>query len=333
MSAVPGCWRRAWFAPVAIGDLAVCRIVWSLVGLWHLASSGMAARIAQADAVRARAGEVPLLSLLALPFGGPEALGRTELSAILVVTLAAGSCAAAGAWTRSSLLVFALGSLTLQAWTYSVAALRHDVALLQWALLLLSLTPCGDALGVDAWRARAAGRARGRAGETAPDAAWVLRLGQALLALAYLSAGASKVLRDPVAWFGGWTLQYDVALQALRTGDAAGRWLAGQHAACVAAAWTVAAIEIGFAFSVLARRTVWPWGLAAIAMHAGAAIFMGVWFPSFPALCAALIPWSALAARARPAPLDAVPALPDAGFRPAPPAARATDAHPAPRTS
>jgi hypothetical protein len=172
------------------------------------------------------------------------------------------------------------------------------MALLEWALFLLAFTPCGAVLSLDAWLAR---RSKGaecpRARDLLPGAAWLARLVHVLLALAYASAAATKVLRGPWEWFSGWTMQYYVSYQTLRHGSTAGRWLMESHGWNVVIAWLVIAFEVGFVLSLWFRRAAWIWAIAATLVHAGAVVFMGVVFPTFPVLCAALIPWCSTAER------------------------------------
>ena len=297
MSSSTGRWNRFWFADQPAGDLAVYRIAWSGVQLACLAGGDLADRIARFSGAGAPGFEpLPMLRLLALPLGGAGALGRVQLEVVLIVTLIAGALSLVGLRTSWSLIVFALGSLLLESWMFSTDSLTHHLALLEWALFLLAFTPCGAVFSVDAWLARRAKNAHDvRASERMPGAAWLARLVHLLLALAYLSAAATKLLRGPAEWFSGWTMQYYVSFFTLRSGSTAGRWLMENHAANVVLAWLVIAFEIGFALSPCFPRVAWVWAVAALLVHAGAAAFMGVVFPSFPVLCAVLIPWCGVA--------------------------------------
>jgi hypothetical protein len=292
-------WDRFWFTALPLGDVAVLRIVWAGALLAYFLWSDLTHSIARFEGPDADGYEpIPLLRFLALPFGGAGALTRGKLEVALVATQVAGALAVAGLRTRWSLLAFAAGSLLLQSWFYSTHPLSHHVALLEWSILLLAFSPCGEVLSVDAWLARRSGRAGGRrAGDLVLGAAWPARTVHALLALAYLSAAATKVLRGPEEWFSGWTLHYYVSFQAIRTDSAVAWWLSERHVWILAIAWVVIAFEVGFALSIFQRRARWIWALACMLVHAGAAVFMGVVFPSFPILCAGLIPWTDAARR------------------------------------
>lgn len=290
-------WDRFWFPPIPLGDLACLRIVWAGAVLAYFLSSDLTHSIARLEGPHAEGFHpLPLLRLLALPLGGAESLTRGKLEIVLVATQVAGALAVLGLRTRWSLLAFAAGSLLLQSWFYSGQPLTHHVALLQWSLVLLAFSRCGEVLSLDAWLARRSKREPGRnPTDLAAEGAWPARAVHALLALAYLSAAATKVLRGPENWFTGWTLHYFVSFHALRSGSEAGLWLAERHAWITAIAWIVVAFEVGFVLSIFQRRARWIWALACAVIHAGAALFMGVVFPSFPVLCACLIPWTTVA--------------------------------------
>jgi hypothetical protein len=287
-------WDRFWFASVPYGDLAVLRIAWATALFAHIALGDLADWISRFEGPHAQDYRpIPLLRLLALPLGGAGAIDHQKLEIALVSTQVAGALAVLGLRTRAALLAFALGSLLLQSWVYSVQDLTHHVALLQWGVLLLAFSPCGAVLSLDARLGR--GLRRPAPGDLAEGAGWPVRTVHALLALAYLSAGASKVLRGPEDWFGGWTLHFYVAFQAARTGSAAGAWLSGHHGLITAIAWAVVAFEIGFVLSLFQRRGLWIWAVACTLIHAGAAGFMEVYFTSFPVLSGCLVRWTDLA--------------------------------------
>jgi hypothetical protein len=284
-------------APATLTELAVCRIAWCAVCLMHLSLSGLATRIDTLATTLPVFEPSLLLSLLSLPFGGPHALTAHELHAILYATQALGVLALAGFGTRVALPLFAIGALLLQSWVTSYGYSFHDIGLMQWGLLLLAFSRCGEALSIDGWIARRAGRARVLS-EPIEGAARPMRTMHVLLALAYLSAGATKILRDPTAWFSGYTLQYYVSFHALRSQSAAGLWLMKHHTLVTAVAWGVVLFETSFILSLWWRSRAWIWVIGSILVHASAYLFMGVLFPSFPVLCATVLPWRLRSAHA-----------------------------------
>lgn len=286
-------WNRFFFASAPLGDLAVSRILWAGTQLVFLFRGDLADRIARCAEPSAPGYEpIPMLRLLALPFGGAGALDRPQLELVYWTTILAGGLCFLGLLTRWSLLVFALGNLLLQAWVYSNGLLSHYIALLQWALFLLAFSPCGAVWSADAWLARRrAGASAPHPFEPRPGAVWPLRLVHVLVGLAYLSAAAGKVLRGPGEWFGGWTLQYYVSFRLIKGDSVLGDWLSERHGWNIAFSWLVIAFQGGFLLSLFHRKAAWLWTVAAFFVHAGATVFMGIVFPVFPVLCAALVPW------------------------------------------
>ncbi len=292
-------WSRTWFAPATAAELAQCRIAWCALFLFHLATSGHAARIEGFDPAATGYAPLPILSLMALPFGGARALGPDGMRAILLVTEVAGVLALVGCATRFTMPLFALGGLFVQAWAYSFGEFGHDISLVLVGLFFLGFTPCATAWSLDAWLDRRRGR---NVAGSAPiaGAAWPIRAMHVLLVLAYLSAGLSKLLRDAGAWFSGYTLQYYVSFFALRNTSEAGLWLMRHHALIAVLACALVLFETSFVLTLWLRRWSGIWLAGSLVVHAGAVVFMGVLFPSFPVLCLTVLPWRrARAAKAR----------------------------------
>jgi hypothetical protein len=202
----------------------------------------------------------------------------------------------------------------------------HDTALLQWGLVLLAFVPCGRAFAIDAWIGRRRYVAPAGPAELLEGAAWPMRTVHVLLVLAYFSAGATKVLRDPLAWFSGSTMQYYVAFHALRSGTSAGLWLMRQPQLLAVVATLVALFEVTFVLTLWWRARAWIWALGAITVHAAAFAFMGIAFPSFPVLCLAVLPVWDRRRRVAPAALAHEPAPAVAGSTARRTAARAARA-------
>jgi hypothetical protein len=283
-------WARAWFAPATGAELALCRIGWCALFLGYLWGSSHTTRMESFDPRSADYAPLPVLSLLTWPIGGARALGPDGLRAILLVTQIAGLLSLVGFVTRLALPVFALGGLIVQAWACSFGEFGHDVSLVLIGLVFLGFSPCAAAWSVDAWLARRSGRGIPSWAPIA-GAAWPLRAMHVLLVLAYVSAGMSKLLRDPSAWFGGYTLQYYVSFFALRSGSPAGLWLMEKHGLITALAWGIVLFETSFVLTLWLRRWSAVWLFGSLAVHAGAVVFMGVLFPSFPVLCLTVLPW------------------------------------------
>lgn len=291
-------WTSFWFAPVAPAQLALCRIAWSAMCLFHLSTSGIQERIEAFDAAAPEYVPLPILSILSVPFGGPHALSAALLRALLYTIQCAGILALAGLGTRFVLPLFALGTLLVQSWAYSSGVISHDISLVQWGLFLLAFTPCGAAWSLDAWRARAKGNST-PAGLPVSGAGWPLRVVHVLLALAYLSAGMTKLARGAEEWFSGYTLQYYLSFHALRSQSEPGLWLMRHHGLMVAGASALILFETSFVLSLWVRRLAWIWAIGSLLVHTGASVCMGVHFPSFPLLALTILPWSSRLERKR----------------------------------
>jgi hypothetical protein len=285
-------WSEWWFVSAAPAELALCRIAWSAVCLAYLWNPALDARIAAFDPTAPAYAPLPILSLLAAPFGGPSQLSAATLHIVLLASRVAGVLALLGLFTRAAVPLLALGGMLVHAWASSFGEFVHDSSLVHWALLVLAFAPCGAAFSIDASIARARGlRERASAFQPIPEVGWVLRLVHVLIALAYLSASATKLARGREEWFSGYTLHYYLSFHALRSQSEWGLWLMRHHVLVVAGSWLVGLFESTFVLSLVFRRWAWLWTVGSVFVHASAFLFMGVLFPSFPALCLVMLPW------------------------------------------
>lgn len=174
------------------------------------------------------------------------------------VTAAAGVLALVGFFTRTSLLVFALGIWTMIAVQYSYADVHHEATLFSIILLCLAFAPSGRSLSVDALlrrrRAAAAGTPEAPDAEWSDMAMWPIRLTHVLLALTYLSTGATKLIDGGLAWMNGYTLQTYLMRDAIPRGFPMGLWLAQHHTLCVLFSIVTILFETFFFLSL-----VFPW--------------------------------------------------------------------------
>jgi hypothetical protein len=139
------------------------------------------------------------------------------------------------------------------------------------ALFYCVWMPVGHALSID----RRAGRV-----SDAPSAmaCLSLRVLQLHLCIVYLASGIEKATGDQ--WRNG-----EALWRALMRGDLGQydfSWLANCPELAQVICWGTLAIEIGYAFLIWPRSTRRAMALAAIGMHAGIAVAMGLW--SFSAL-------------------------------------------------
>lgn len=174
------------------------------------------------------------------------------------VTAVAGVFALIGLFTRTSMFVFAFGIWTMVAVRYSYADVHHEATLYSIILLCLAFAPSGRSLSVDALlrrrRAAAAGAPESAGAEESDMAMWPIRLSHVLLALTYLSTGATKLMDGGLAWMNGYTLQTYLMRDAIPRGFPMGVWLAQQHELCIAFSVFTILFETLFILSL-----VFPW--------------------------------------------------------------------------
>jgi hypothetical protein len=105
-------------------------------------------------------------------------------------------------------------------------------------------------------------------------AAGCLRVMQVHLCVIYLAAGLFKAMGRQ--WWNGEAIWQTVSQPAFHTFDlsalAWGPWIP------TLAGWATLAVEIGYAFLIWPHRTRRAWGLAAIGLHLGVGLFMGLVF-------------------------------------------------------
>lgn len=240
---------------------------------------------------------LPVIEGLLLPFFGG---GRPPLAAIEWIqraAIVAGAFGLAGLFTRPALLLFALGNLLVSGYGYCYQEHHHIEAITIVTLFALGLAPSGEALSLDAWRARRRGRA---IPPHLPDArcGWPLALTRAMFALCYLSAAVCKLGASGLEWANGFTLQRYLLQEGVFWGTASSVWLADRHLLCVALSWAALAVEGLFPLVLWRPRLAGFFVPAAAAMHLGIWITMRAPFWLYLPLYAAFVPWSRALRRA-----------------------------------
>ena len=132
-------------------------------------------------------------------------------------------------------------------------------------LFYLIWIPSGADISLD----RAAGR--GPLGPT-PTARLALRVIQLHLCMVYLAGGLMKASGEQ--WWDGDAIWRSVMLPEYRQLDFG--WLADHPWIAKASGWMVILVEAGYSIFIWPRRTRRLWILAAVAMHLGIALFMGL---------------------------------------------------------
>lgn len=94
------------------------------------------------------------------------------------------------------------------------------------------------------------------------------------LCVIYLAAGLDKAMGRQ--WWNGEAIWQVVSQPAFRTFDLGS--LARHPSIPTLAGWVTLVVEIGYAFLIWPRRTRRAWSIAAIGLHLGVALFMGLVF-------------------------------------------------------
>jgi hypothetical protein len=141
------------------------------------------------------------------------------------------------------------------------------------ALFYCIWMPVGHAWSVDVGAGRAS---------SAPSAAarLSLRVWQVHLCIVYLSSGLLKATGSQ--WWNGEAIWRVLMRSDLNPWQYDFAWLASAPWLTRLACWSTLAVEVGYAFLVWPRRTRKIGALAAISLHLGIAVLMGLW--SFSAL-------------------------------------------------
>ena len=264
-----------------VGDLAIYRILYASIVL--LSEVPVASWLPLAP----KAFFYPPLGPAALFTGTPPASVLLGLNVLLVVFVA---MLIVGWKTTLASVGTGLTLLILKAWAYSLGKIDHDVFMVI-VPLLLAFSGWGRALSIDARH------------RPPPGNAPVAQLPLALLALvvgfAMFTAGWAKITSgwlDPSmhATYGHLAKNYfftgretfagRLALQV----DSGWFWKAGD--------WSAVALEMGFLFGAVHRRSFRVWMAFATLFHLGVLLLFDIPFPTNPLTYAAFVGWTAVPA-------------------------------------
>lgn len=294
-------WRKYWFAPAPLLDLAVARI--AIVGfqLWWVARPAYrAALLARTELSDALYDALPILHALVAPIGWTFRPGAEFLEIVLFLTIVAGALGLIGLFTNAALVLFALGCAFLQSFLYSFGDFHHPEAVLIIALGLLALSPAGGALSVDDLRrrfreAREAGRFIDfdlKRAESA-FAAWPLKVTGWVFVLIYASGAYFKLRNAGLDWANGYTLSYRMMEDALRWDIPLGAWLSAHHGLMVGMSWLTLVFEATFVVAMLVPITRWIYVPLGASFHLGIYYTMGATFQGYVAAYSVFVPWRA----------------------------------------
>ena len=263
-------------------DLAVFRVTVALV----IASSTSAQVAVEWAALPAGARVLPLGVGFVVPHLPitPEIVGGAR-----AVMYAACVTGALGLFSRTSFALLTLSAAYVLLVPQLGGAVFHDHHLL-WFAALLAASPCGDALSVDAWRARRRGEALPQGGAAHGLA---LRVAWGMVGLIYFfpavhklhAMGLDWVLSDNLRNQLWWKWAMDPALiPSLRIDRMP--WLLHTLAGLTLI------FELSFVGLVFFRRTRLLAVVAALAFHAGTHLLMGIDFSVLYACYTVFLPWS-----------------------------------------
>ena len=286
-----------WFGEGSYRDLAIARIV--IIG-GHLLFfyPPLSRQIDRAQAPPDTFSALPALKVLLLPLGEwgirPD---PTLIHAVWIVGILAGIAALAGKYTRLSLFTHAAATTLILAHYLSYGTVHHTRSLLVIALWALAFSPAGRVWSVDDLTQRVSDAvARGRFLRGAPERAfgpmarWPLLLIQWTLALAYFSAGMSKLIYGGLDWFRPSTLTFYLTQDAVRQDAPFGLMLTGFPEFLTAIAVGTVVFELLFFLAVIVPRTAWLFVLMGCGMHVGILLTMGAPFLTWSLLYVAFLP-------------------------------------------
>lgn len=283
-------WVAYWFRPTPLFDLAVFRLAVVAVQIfwlvWHDEYALLMQNAAMPDFLYNPAKVLDILHL------GTDFRPSAEvMTMIFALTLICGVLSFVGWRTQLFMALFALGSLYISAFNYAFHTYHHEAAIIIIALIALAFSPCGEALSLDRLR-----RGTPAGGETSPLAGWPLLLVRWLLALIYLSAFMSKVIkRGPfLEWINGYTLQYYMLQDGLRWNSDLGVYFSQFHELAISLSIISLVFEGTFFLVLFFPRLAWLYIPVGIGFHMGIFLLQRAAFFSFIAIYTAFIPWTVL---------------------------------------
>ncbi len=294
-------WNSYWFRPAPLLDLAILRIVAVGLQLWLMLVPSnilkeLYIRASQPDNLYT---PLPILKILLSPFGWGYRPSLDVLIVLYWITIVAGTLALIGLRTNLSLLIFAIGSVILQAFAWSFGEIHHTMQIMMIALSVLALSPSGQVLSVDAWRRRhlnPAGSQKSNWSEIlyaeSRFARWPILLIQWFFVLMYLSAVISKMAVSGTEWMNGYTLQYYLIRDGMRWGSPLALWASQYHLFIMLLQWVIVIIQSTFWVAVIWPPARWIYIPLGLSFHLGILLTLRANFYTWIALYVVFIPWT-----------------------------------------
>jgi len=277
-------WDSYWFSPASLQRLAVCRLLafgLLIVDLLFLQNDVFWRK---ADPYFWQPVQVVRVFQKLLGFAPPEPIVLKTL-AIATVILAVG--AFIGYRTRICALSSAVLYFCLTAITFSwFSKVHHTHGVLVLLLLALSLSPCGDALSIDALLKRM--RASVARMRFSPEwesgmsryAGWPLRLIGIIVCLVYFSAGYAKLKNSGLGWANGYTLSYSIIQDyyVWHPSTDFSLWMAQQIPLLTIMQVFVLVIQFTFPVIIFVPKLRWIYLPAGLGFHLGTYVLMSTHF-------------------------------------------------------
>jgi len=294
-------WKRYWFSPSPLLDLAIVRIICCVTTLffcfiYHDYFAMMTERVMLADTL--------FRPIFPLGWGysgtgGVDGLGTWAVlpaegfvTGMVYVFLLSGILSALGVFTRISLSIFAFSFFYVQAYIYSFGDFHHPEAAMLVMIAALALSPAGGVLSVDNLRRRAAGTSNALMA-LSDDAGWAIKMMQWFFALMYLSAFMAKLSIGGVDWMNGFTLQYYLIQDGIRHDRDIAVWMAQFHWLILLGQWGVMAFQATFFLEVIYPKLRWIYIPIGFSLHVSIFILQGAPFFTWMALYSIFVPWAA----------------------------------------
>jgi hypothetical protein len=263
--------------PTSPRPLAILRIglavvlIAQTVSLWDSMTELFGTRgVIQAPVVESVSSPYVLRARWLVEFAARQGVGEEVcLRGLFQIYLGSLAALLLGWRTRVAAVIAWLVSLSLKTSSSLSAYGAYEFANI--ALFYCVWMPVGHALSLD--------RRSGRVSDApSPGACLSLRVLQLHLCIVYVASGIEKASGEQ--WRNGEAIWR--ALMRCDLGQFDFSWLADCPHLAQFICWGTLAVEIGYAFLIWSRWTRCPTALAAIGMHAGIAVTMGLW--SFSAL-------------------------------------------------
>jgi hypothetical protein len=288
-------WLEFWFKPSTPTNLAVSRIVvYGPLAVFYLLHDYSV----WGEVSPAFFQPIWLFETLHLPVFSPTVLD--VIQNIWKLTL---FTAAIGFFTTVSCMTSAALGLYLLGLPHNFGQTYHFDAAIVFTFGVLSLSRCGDALSVDAWR-RA--RRRGAATPVCPSGeyTWPIRMVWVTLSLVFFAAGVAKLWTSGLEWIASDQMTLLLMRVHYHISDADpvtnwGSYIAQHPLATRALAATTLIVEISYPLALLHTRLRPVIVLAGISLIVGIRLLMGPTFEHFLLLNAFWVPWDRVAVRLR----------------------------------